>query len=95
MITRSLGIFLIAMSLMACGASSNPQDLTERERITTPGVARGIIPAAQADITVNGYKVTTSAGYFAGGIYRETKGYKVYTSLTGAMVADTYQEVIK
>ena len=96
MMLRILLLSYLGLVLAACSASSTPQDLTERDRLTHPGVARGIVSGAQAEFDAgSGYKVTASAGYFAGGIYKETKGYKVYTSLSGALSADTYEEVIK
>ncbi len=86
---------LLGLALTACSASSSVEDLTVREKITHPGVARGLVSAAQSEFTVDGYRVSTSAGYFANGTYKKVKGYSVYTSLSGALAADTYEEQIK
>ena len=88
-------VLLIPLPVVACSVDGQVEDLTVREKVLVPGALRGIVSGAQQLRDVNGYQVSASAGYFANGMYKEVKSYKVYVSIEGGLAADSFEERIQ
>ncbi len=83
----------MSLGLSACSIDGEITDSTIKIRKLMLGQQQGLTAASQQNVSVSGYKVSSSVDSMSGIMTTLPDGTQVYTSVQGTIAAESYSEI--